>query len=198
MSQGLQYIHFLKSPPSCVALHQPFKVVLTITNDLTDEKCYEEVTLECKVYDGHWRPFDGLRLKDGSNIISYNPFNGGFCSFEASITELPPCGTGIVRLQAQATSSSSPHDPVLTTTIGADSLYIPVWTTGIRVIKGKKSPASDSENQLQCERRLHLPEDRTVRILEDKQESIARHLWYSSNGVCASFALHPPHTFLSP
>lgn len=181
-SRSLHYIHFLKSPPSRVTLHQPFKIVLTITNDLTDEKWYDQVTLECKVCDSLGRVFDGLQLKDGSSTIAYNPFNGGFCSFEASFTKLPPCGTGMVTVMAQAitTAGSTPDDELalLKTTIKSTSLFIPVWTTAICVTKDKKHTL-DSENQHQCERRFLLSGNRTLRILEDKQESIARHLWYN-------------------
>jgi hypothetical protein len=183
MSQGLQYIHFLKSPPSCVALNQPFKVVLTITNDLTDAKSHEETPLQLKVYDGHWRAFDGIRLKDGSTSVTFNPYNGGFCGFEASFTQLPPCGTQTVRLAAHAVSSllKQPHSAqlnLLKATVDSNGLLIPVWTTDIRVTKDQKLIPT-SENQQQCERRLWMKSGRVVRILEDKQESIARHLWYS-------------------
>jgi hypothetical protein len=187
MSYGLQYIQLLKSPPSCVALNQSFKVVLTITNDLTDEKCYDEITLECKVYDGNGQVFNGLRLKDGSNTINYNPYNGGFCSFEASLTQLPPCGTGTVQLMAHAVStprpSSSDNVDSLMAMIGSDSLIIPVWTTAFRVVKSTKATPG-SGNQHQCERRLQLCPKQQLRILEDKEESIARHLWYSHLNIC--------------
>jgi hypothetical protein len=186
MSSGLQYIQLLKSPPSCVALNQSFKVVLTITNDLTDEKCYDEITLECKVYDGNGQEFNGLRLKDGVNTIHYNPYNGGFCSFEAALTQLPPCGTGTAQLMAHAVStprpSSSDNVDSLMAMLGSNSLIIPVWTTGFRVVKNTRT-TPDSDNLHQCERRLQLCPKRQLRILEDKEESIARHLWYSNLNI---------------
>ncbi|KAH8547464.1 hypothetical protein BGW37DRAFT_233966 [Umbelopsis sp. PMI_123] len=187
MAYGLQYIQLLKSPPRCVAMSQSFKVVLTITNDLTDEKCYNEIVLECKVYDGNGQEFNGLRLNDGSNNITYTPFNGGFCSFVASLTRLPPCGTDTVRLKVQAVSAPGPShtDDVdsIMAMIGSKSLILPVWTTDIRVIQRAKAiPVSD--NQQQSERRLQVSSEQLVRILEDKQESIARHLWYNNMIVC--------------
>jgi hypothetical protein len=179
MSQGIQYIHFLKSPPSNVAINQSFKVVLDITNDLTDEKSYEETALELRVYDSHGQVFDGIRLKSGDSTVRYTPFNGGYCSFEAAFTRLPPCGTQTVQLAAHAAQADTIKDvDLLKATIQSDCLIVPVWTTDIHVTKSPKQ-SSTIENQYQCERQLHMKDGQVVRILEDKEESIARHLWYS-------------------
>ncbi|CAM0141065.1 unnamed protein product [Umbelopsis sp. WA50703] len=184
MSQGIQYIHFLKSPPSNVAINQSFKVVLDITNDLTDEKSYEETALELRVYDSHGQVFDGIRLKSGDSTIRYTPFNGGYCSFEAAFTRLPPCGTQTVQLAAHAAQADTIKDvDLLKATIQSDCLIVPVWTTDIHVTKSPKQ-SSTIENQYQCERQLHMKDGQVVRILEDKEESIARHLWDSGLAMC--------------
>ncbi|KAI8997333.1 putative methyltransferase-domain-containing protein [Pilobolus umbonatus] len=211
------YIKFLKPPPTECIIGQQFPIVWTIESDLGDVSYWEPVPVTCVIQGTSELRVNVINDNKGkrNNVaqksymrsptnkaasLVYNPLQGGgmvtHMTIEETSAQSLPVGTSISVELSLMLSSNTSHQTTHPVWYQAQQLLpsstvwlIPIWSMPIQLTVAKQRHLKTSGGD-QAQRLFQLDTGAVIRISEDAEESIARHVWDCGLGMCQFMAEH--------
>ncbi|KAI8079811.1 uncharacterized protein BX664DRAFT_202842 [Halteromyces radiatus] len=208
MNHSLYYIRFLKPPPLTCEYHQPFNIVWTIENDLGDSSFQAPLSLRC---DTNVKGITAQCVANNNNrkkktdaplsTFDYQPYHGGPMVTRISLvpTSHRPSSNVQLFFSLAHEHRSGPVHPVWyqayphhTSNNHTTVWILPLWSMPIQLTMPKQSLpyVKDPAGGHQAQRWVQTPQQHLLRICEDTEQSIARHVWDCGLAMCDFITKH--------